>query len=152
MRERKQLSKRRIYVCHTFYHVYVAMLKECNLPLRQRGEASLVLSKMSNDFGGLKERAEGCGLFEAVYEYDEKEDTFFPELGKYKKNRGNMFLNMLSRIRYCKLLGRLQEPYVPVDFREYKDIYDFKCCGQSCKCHFKLLLDYRKTWFSIPWY
>ena len=49
--------KERIYVCHTFYHVYIAILKECNFPLERRGGATLVLSKMSNDFGNLKERA-----------------------------------------------------------------------------------------------
>ena len=79
--------KERIYVCHTFYHVYVACLKECYLPEKKRGQASLVLSTMSNRFGNLKERAEKCGLFEAVYMFDEKEDVFFPELSKYHKDR-----------------------------------------------------------------
>lgn len=32
---------------------------------------------------------------------------------------------MFSRMKFCKLLGKLQEPYVPVDFRQYKDIYVF---------------------------
>lgn len=40
----------RIYVCHTYYHVYVTFLKELNLPKEMRGQAVLVLSKMSNDF------------------------------------------------------------------------------------------------------
>ena len=47
----------RIYVCHTFYHVYIACLKELNLPGDRRGQACLVLSTMSNDFGNLKARA-----------------------------------------------------------------------------------------------
>ena len=59
--------KDRIYVCHTYYHVYVACLKELNLPGEKRGKAALVMSTMSNDFGDLKERALACGLFEAVY-------------------------------------------------------------------------------------
>ena len=53
----------RIYVCHTFYHVYIACLKELNLPGDRRGQACLVLSTMSNDFGNLKARAEHSGLF-----------------------------------------------------------------------------------------
>ena len=119
------MRKDRIYVCHTFYHVYITVLKECNLPKGKRGGATLVLSKMSNDFGDLKTRAEVCGLFEKVVEYDEKEDDYFPELKKYKVNRGNILFNMISRVKYTKTLGRLQEPYIPVDFKEYKDIYVF---------------------------
>lgn len=117
--------KERIYVCHTFYHVYVSCLKELALPKERQGQASLVLSTMSNDFGNLKERAEQCPLFEEVFWFHEKEDTFFPELKKYHTDRGNLLLNMLARIRYTKLLGKLEEQYVPVDFGQYKDIYVF---------------------------
>lgn len=117
--------KDRIYVCHTYYHVYVACLKELNLPERDRGNASLVLSTMSNDFGDLKSRAEACGLFEAVYMFEEKEDVNFPEVMEYHADRENLFLNMLARMKYTKLLGKMQQPYVPVDFKQYKDIYVF---------------------------
>lgn len=117
--------KDRIYVCHTYYHAYIAALKELNLEKEKRGNATLVLSTMSNYFGSLKERAEKCGLFEEVYMFEEKEDIFFPELKKYHTDKGNIVLNMLNRIRYTKLLGKLQEPYVPVDFTQYKDIYVF---------------------------
>lgn len=117
--------KDRIYVCHTYYHVYVACLKELNLEKEKRGKATLVMSTMSNDFGDLKGRAAVCGLFEAVYMFDEKEDVNFPGIMKYHVDRGNLFCNLLARIRYTKLLGKAQEPYVPVDFREYKDIYVF---------------------------
>lgn len=119
------MKKERIYVCHTFYHVYIAVLKECNLTIEKRGGATLVLSTMSNDFGNLKERAMKSGLFENVVEYEEKEDTYFPQLMKYHVDRGNIVINMLARMKYTKMLGRLQEPYIPVDFSEYKDIYVF---------------------------
>ncbi|MFI3213109.1 MAG: glycosyltransferase family 52 [Eubacteriales bacterium] len=117
--------KDRIYVCHTFYHAYVACLKECNFSLEDRGKATLVLSTMSNDFGQLKERAMESGLFEAVLEYEEKEEAFFPELKKYHVDKGNIVFNMISRIKFTKLMGKLQEPFVPVDFKKYKDIYIF---------------------------
>ncbi len=117
--------KDRIYVCHTYYHVYVACLKELNLPKEKRGNATLVMSTMSNDFGDLKERAAVCGLFEAVYMFDEKEDVNFPRIMKYHTDRGNLFFNLLARIRYTRLLGKAQEPYVPVDFKEYGDVYVF---------------------------
>lgn len=117
--------KERIYVCHTYYHVYVTCLKELALPVESRRQATLVLSTMSNDFGNLKERAEACGLFEEVVMFDEKEDVFFPELMKYHTDKGNIVLNMLARIKYTKLFGKLEKPYVPVDFRQYRDIYVF---------------------------
>lgn len=117
--------KERIYVCHTFYHVYVTCLKELFLPKEKRGQASLVLSTMSNNFGNLKERAQKCGLFKEVFMFEEKASEFFPELEKYHIDRGNIVVNMLARIKYTKMLGKLQEPYVPVNFKEYKDIYVF---------------------------
>lgn len=117
--------KERIYVCHTYYHVYVTCLKELALPLKQRGRATLVLSTMSNDFGNLKERAQACPLFEEVVMFEEKEDTFFPELQKYHTDRGNLLLNMLARMKYTKMFGRLEKEYIPVDFRQYRDIYVF---------------------------
>ena len=116
-------GKERIYVCHTYYHVYITVLKECNLPKEQRGDATLVLSNMSNDFGNLKERALKSGLFAEVVEFDEKEDSFFPQLQKYHIDRKNILINMLARIKYTKLFGKLQEPYIPVNFKEYKNIY-----------------------------
>ena len=121
----------RIYICHTYYHVYIACLKELNLPKTGnggeavRGQASLMLSTMSNDFGNLNERAEACGLFEEVIPYEEKEEAYFPQLARYHKDRGNIVLNMISRIRYTKLMGKLQAPFVPVDLKRYGDIYVF---------------------------
>ena len=117
--------KERIYVCHTYYHVYVAFLKELNLPVEKRGQASLLLSSMSNDFEQLKTRVEGTGLFERVLEYDEKREDFFPELAVYRQDKGNILFNMLSRIRFTRKLADFNAPYVPVDFREYKNIYVF---------------------------
>lgn len=73
-----------IYVCHTYYHVFVTMLKELNKPAEERGKATLVLSRMSNDFEDFKARAEKSGVFAEVIEFDEKRDTFFPELAPWR--------------------------------------------------------------------
>ena len=75
--------KERIYVCHTYYHVYVTFLKELKLRAAEQTKdwkpgATLVLSKMSNNFEALKERVESTGLFEEVVEFDEKREDFFP--------------------------------------------------------------------------
>ena len=116
---------RRIYICHTFYHAYIACLKELNLGAEHRGEATLMLSRMSNDFGSLDERASKSGLFDKVIMYDEKDESFFPELQKLHTDKGNMLLNMLQRIRFTRRFGKLEEPFVPVNLREYDDIYVF---------------------------
>lgn len=121
--------KDRIYVCHTYYHVYVTFLKElklreqCREQGREAGGASLVLSKMSNDFENLKERVESTGIFEEVIEFDEKREDFFPELARWRRGAGNLIGNLICRIRFTKEYARLEAPYVPVDFRAYQDIY-----------------------------
>lgn len=119
----------RIYVCHTYYHVYVTFLKELAL-LRQNGgdrekagRADLVLSKMSNDFEDLKSRVEKVGLFLRVIEFDEKREDFFPELARWRKGGRGFLGNLFCRIRFTREYARLEAPFVPVDFREYEDIY-----------------------------
>ena len=135
----------RIYICHTFYHAYVTCLKEYHLrhgamrsagmpettdPLSPEvtaiaGAATLVLSKMSNRFGTLADRARGCGLFENVVEFDEQPETAFPELEPLKRDTGSLVKNLLNRIRFCRRLGQLEEPFVPVDLTKYGDVYVF---------------------------
>ena len=115
--------KDRIYVCHTYYHVYVTFLKELNMPKEKRGQATLVLSRMSNDFETFAERAKASGLFEEVREYDEKKPEYFEERATLKEDRGNIVFNMISRIRFCKKFAKLQAAFVPVNFKEYKEIY-----------------------------
>ena len=117
--------KDRIYICHTFYHVYISVIKELNLPREARSNASIILSTMSNDFGNLDVKLKKCGLFEEVFLFDEKEDVSLPEVMKYHTDRGNLLLNLIQRIRYTKALGMAQEEYIPVDLKQYKDIYVF---------------------------
>ena len=119
------MKKDRVYICHTFYHVYISVIKELNLPKEKRGKADLILSTMSNDFGNLDGKAIRSGLFDGVYRFDEKEDAVLPDVMKYHRDRGNVILNLLQRIRYTRELGKAQEEYVPVDLTEYKDIYVF---------------------------
>ncbi len=115
----------RIYICHTYYHAYIAVVKELVRRKEDRERADIVLSTMSNDFGLLQERLEKTGVFENVYMYEEKEDVTSPEVMKYHQDRGNIVLNLLQRIKYTKLLGQLQEQYIPTDMSKYKDVYVF---------------------------
>ena len=120
----------RVYVCHTFYHVYIAYLKECALQNADKEDktldkADILLSTMSNDFSGLKERMDATGFWNQVIPFEEKHFSQFPGLLSLKKDRGNIVCNMLERIRFCKRYGKLEEPYIPVDFKNYRDIYVF---------------------------
>lgn len=121
--------KDRIYVCHTYYHAYVAFLKELHLRREKgaeaAGEAALVLSSMSNDFEQFGERVKATGLFADVIPFEEKRDDYFPELQSFRKDRGNIVSNMWQRIRFTKRYAKLEEPFIPVDFRKYRDIYVF---------------------------
>lgn len=117
--------KDRIYICHTHYHVYITLLKEFALPKEQQGTATLVLSKMSADFSSVYERIQKLGIFEEVIEYDEKHFTFFDSLAKYKRSDVNFVRKIWNRILFTRKYGKLQEAYVPVDFKAYKDIYVF---------------------------
>ncbi len=118
-------TKDRIYICHTYYHVYIAVTKELVYRHTERGTADIVLSTMSNNFETLKDRLEASGVFDNVYMFDEKEDVTSEEVMKYHRDRGNIVLNLLQRIKYTKLLGKLQEPYIPTDMSKYKDVYVF---------------------------
>lgn len=119
----------RIYVCHTYYHAYVAFLKELQLRREKgsaaAGEAALVLSSMSNNFEQFGERVEATGLFADVIFFDEKREDFFPQLRSFRKDRGNIVLNMWQRIRFTRRYAKLEAPYIPVDFKKYRDIYVF---------------------------
>lgn len=117
--------KERIYVCHTFYHVYVAFLKELYLPKEKQGQATLVISHMSTKFEGMPDRIRALGFFEEVIDFDEKNEDFFPELAKYRKPSGNFVKALWNRMVFTKKYARLEAPFIPVNFREYKEIYVF---------------------------
>ena len=114
--------KERIYICHTFYHVYITVVKELNMR-NATGEASILLSTMSNDFGNIDKKLIESGLFKEVYFFDEKEDVSSKEVMRYHKDRKNTVFNLIQRIIYTRKLGNLQEQYIPVNLHEYKDIY-----------------------------
>ena len=118
-----QKTKSRIYVCHTYYHVYVSILKEFSLPKEEQGTATLVLSKLATNFEKLKERVAAVGVFAEIYEYDEKRQDAYPELAKYSVEGKNIVINMIRRIIMTKKFGKLCAQDIPVDFEAYQDIY-----------------------------
>ena len=117
--------KERIYVCHTYYHAYVAFLKELNLPKEKRGQATLLLSSMSCRFENLKDRVDASGLFEACLPFDEKRDSEYPQLQKYHKPNQSLVKNLFQRILFTKKFGELTAKTLPVNMKEYREIYVF---------------------------
>ncbi len=123
-------TKSRIYVCHTFYHVYVAILKEMKVKREESSQeyqrADIALSSLSTDFEGLGGRLLRTGIFGEVFSLDEKREEFFPELAKYRKNYGNLLRHMLNRVIFTKKLAKCEAPYLEtIDFKAYRDIYVF---------------------------
>lgn len=123
----KQKPRKRIYVCHTMYHVYVSLLKEMALARESGGcgRADLALSRVFMDFGDLGERIEAEGIFDRVLALDERCDSDFPELMKYKKDHHNIVRHMINRMIYTKKYGKIHEAYIDIDFAQYEDIYVF---------------------------
>lgn len=120
----KKNNRARIYVCHTYYHVYITFLKE--LKRKSEGEqerADLMLSSLSNHFEELKARVESTGLFSRVIEFEEKREDFFPELAEYRRDTGSFLGNLRNRIRFTRRYAELEAPFVPIDFREYREVY-----------------------------
>lgn len=123
-------TKSRIYVCHTFYHVYVSILKEMKVareakPLEYQ-KADIALSSISTDFENLGERLRRTGIFNEVFALDEKREEFFPELAKYRQNYSNLLKHMVNRIIFTKKLAKCEAPYMEsIDFKAYEDIYVF---------------------------
>lgn len=113
----------RVYVCHTFYHIYVSLLKEYNRPENEQGNATIILSTMSNDFGDIDLRLRKNPLVKEVLFFDEKRDFELESVQKYKEFQKNPVKRIIYRIKYTKALGKGQEPFVPVDFKKYDEVY-----------------------------
>ncbi len=119
------MQKERIYICHTYYHVYIAFLKEFALPKEQQGKATLILSTLFTDFERLIDRIRLVSVFEKVYMYQEKTAEDFPELHKYLSTSKCVAKNMIYRMIRTRKLAELQERDLPVNLSRYRDIYVF---------------------------
>ena len=122
---KRDMKKDRVYICHTYYHAYIAVVKELVARHDKRGSADIVLSTMSNNFEKLPERLALSGVFDNVFMYDEKEDVTSDEVMSYHKDKGNIVANLIQRITYTRLLGKLQEEHIPTDLSAYNDVYVF---------------------------
>lgn len=125
-------EKSRIYVCHTYYHVYVSMLKEMKLQREAQADSQVVyrkadiaLSELSTDFEQLGERLEKAKVFDQVLVLHEKREEYFPELAKYRQNYHSIWKHMWNRMIFTKKLPKCEEPFIDIDFKAYEDVYVF---------------------------
>lgn len=112
----------RIYVCHTLYHVYVALLKEFG---QTGGQADIALSTVYMDLSEVGEKLKEAKVFRNVFSMEEHYAEDFPEIIKYRKNHGNILIHTLNRLIYTKKLGKKQQEFIRIDFKTYQDIYVF---------------------------
>ncbi|MBR6382071.1 MAG: lipooligosaccharide sialyltransferase [Lachnospiraceae bacterium] len=125
----KQKDHSRVYICHTFYHVYTTFLKEFKLREAYAKQgipddgADLFLSTLSTDFGDLAERIEATGFFRKIYRFEEIRDTAYPELEKWRKDTGSGLKNLLQRIRFTSAYAKTVAPHIPTPLEDYGDIY-----------------------------
>lgn len=112
---------KRIYICHTFYHVYVSILKECHLQHVQKDaycRADIILSTVYLDLTLIRDRLQKTEFFDHIYIYHEKPFEAFPHLMKYKEDHG-ILRNMVQRMIFCKKFSKTQEDLIPVDLKPY---------------------------------
>lgn len=118
-------KKGAVYICHTYYHVYISMLKEFAKPKSEQGNASIMLSTLSTDFENLEERLNALNYFKEVIRFEEKRFDEFPEVDKYHHPSNFFIASLWNRIIFTKKYGKAVGKNVPVNLREYKDIYVF---------------------------
>lgn len=120
---RKQAkTRKRIYVCHTLYHVYVSMLKEM-IQFCGQGKADIALSDIFMDFEDLDERLRKVAVFDGVYRLHEVRDENIPGLMKYKQNHNNILKHLVNRLIYTIKYGKAQDAFFTIDFKAYEDIF-----------------------------
>lgn len=114
----------RIYVCHTYYNVYVSVLKELNYQKATNVKGTIALSLMSTDFKDLKSRLENSNLFAEVIELNEVYPWFFEEKFRYNTEKGNWFFRMYTgNVLHWRYVAIQEEKYLNVDFSNYNNIF-----------------------------
>lgn len=118
---------KRIYVCHTYYHVYVTLLKELNFLNSNKidEKADIVLSNISTDFKNLKENLNKSNIFNRVFELNEKHRSELIGTKIEKLNEYKMFGKLIKNIYYTYRIPIELNKYIDIDFTIYNNIFLF---------------------------
>lgn len=97
-----------VYICHTFYHVYIALLHEMKRESINRGNCHFYLSDMSQNLTEILERLNESPYVGGAEILHEVRHTDLPKAEKYHKMRSNILLNLLQRIIFTKVYAKAQ--------------------------------------------
>ena len=125
MRKSNTSNKRRVYVCHTFYQVYVAVLKEMYAQKSSPTRGVMLLSPMSMGYGSLQSRLEKEDLFDTVMELNEVHPRFFEEPYPRPLGTGGWLRKLWERRQYYRYVVKNEEKHINFDFRKTDEIYVF---------------------------
>ena len=115
----------RLYICHTYYHVYVSILKEL-VAQKSKGDRGVVLlSTISTDFTGLEERLKKSNIFFDVRILKECHPKDFKEAFSGSLGTGNWLKKLRTRRRFYQYMVQNEGKYIREDFSKYKEIYVF---------------------------
>lgn len=118
---------KRAYICHTYYHVYVSILKEINYQRASSKDSlgDIILSKMSTNFKDLKKRIENTGIFNNVLEMDEKRVTYLIKDNIDLYSKLPVIFKIFSGFLFYKKIALGLEPFIDIDFSKYDKIFVF---------------------------
>lgn len=122
------MKHHRIYVCHTYYNVFVSLLKELNIQREKPDKGVIALSLMSTNFQDLGIILKRLNVFNDIIELNEVHPSKFEEKFAYTINRShwwNPFQIIINYTFYWRYIAKQTAKYINHDFRNYKDIYVF---------------------------
>lgn len=113
----------RVYICHTYYHVYVSLLKELNNDNDKNIKTDIVLSKMSTNFKNLRTHLEKSGIFNNVFEMDERNanELLGGEINRYSSS--NLLVKLIWQIKSTRLIAKRLCKFIDIDFSKYDEIF-----------------------------
>jgi len=118
--------KERIYVCHTYYNVYISILKEFKFQNTGNERGILALSLMSTDFKDLKFRIDRIGIFAEVIELNEVHPSKFQVKFKYA-TKGFKWWNphqvYVNWVLYWRYVATQTGKYLNINFNDFSEVF-----------------------------
>ncbi|PKO98499.1 MAG: hypothetical protein CVU13_10095 [Bacteroidetes bacterium HGW-Bacteroidetes-8] len=117
---------KRIYICHTYYNVFVSLLKEFNYQRIDQNKGSIALSMMSTKFNDLAARLKCLNIFNEVLELNEVHPTKFKQKFKYSINQSrwwNPYQWVINNVLYWRYIAKQTGKNINIDFNKYAKIF-----------------------------
>ena len=101
------MGYKKIYICHTIYHIYITLCKE----IESNDYVDIVISDSIPNRKKLIENMKKLNIIKNIYTIDEKEINL--------PTRSNK----IDRILYVRKIKKLMYEYIDFDFKFYNDVY-----------------------------